>query len=330
MAARVPTISVIMPAYKAEAFVARAIASVQAQTFGDWELVVVNDASPDATAAVVEKLAATDTRIRLISHAANGGESVARNTGIDAARGEWVAILDADDAYVPTRLATMMAAARDDASLDAIADNQVLWDGVEGRTLRVGLAMAADVPWTLAQLYRNDRPGRSFYLGWMKPTVKRAFLNKHKIRYTPAYRYGADFLFAAQVLAHGAKAMIVCEPGYIYTLPFNEITRKSSGMSQSKVDLKQIMHATDVLLQTHAAHLDQPTLAAIAARQALLADNQALKDLLASLKARDLRAVLALLCGNLFWLRPQMFYRLRMALWTRVLRRPRRSMKLVA
>ena len=84
----------------------RAVASLQAQTEQDWELVVVDDASSDATPTVVGDLLKVDPRIRYLRRDANGGTAAARNSGIDAAKGLFVTFLDSDDEYAPDHLAT--------------------------------------------------------------------------------------------------------------------------------------------------------------------------------------------------------------------------------
>ena len=89
-------VSVIMPAHNRETFIRDSMDSVLAQTFTDFELIVVDDGSTDTTAAIVESY--TDRRIRLIRQP-NQGVSVARNTGLEAARGEFITFLDSDDLY---------------------------------------------------------------------------------------------------------------------------------------------------------------------------------------------------------------------------------------
>jgi glycosyltransferase involved in cell wall biosynthesis len=86
---RPPKISVIVPCFKQAQFVGQAIASVQAQTFSDWELIVVDDGSPDNVAEVTEKLALTDHRVNLLRKP-NGGLSSARNAGLRAANGQYI------------------------------------------------------------------------------------------------------------------------------------------------------------------------------------------------------------------------------------------------
>jgi glycosyltransferase involved in cell wall biosynthesis len=103
-------ISVIIPAYNRETKIVRAVASVLAQTYENIEVIVVDDASPDGTAAAVEAIG--DPRVRLVRHDRNRGAGTARNTGVAAARGEWIAFQDSDDDWLPQKLelqAAMMA-----------------------------------------------------------------------------------------------------------------------------------------------------------------------------------------------------------------------------
>ena len=97
--ARRPFFSIVMPCYGVEAYIARAIECVQAQTFSDWELIVVDDCTPDESAAIAMEYAARDGRIRVVSHEENRGLSAARNTGIDQARGRYLWMPDPDDTY---------------------------------------------------------------------------------------------------------------------------------------------------------------------------------------------------------------------------------------
>ncbi len=96
-------VSVMMPAYNAERYIRPAMESLLAQTYSRWELIVVNDGSKDATAAIARSF--DDPRIRVIDQP-NGGEASARNTALRTMRGEFVAFLDADDAYLPEHLET--------------------------------------------------------------------------------------------------------------------------------------------------------------------------------------------------------------------------------
>ena len=95
-----PAVSIILPTYNRIDTLERAVRSVTAQTFEDWELIVVDDGSQDGSHALIEKHASDDPRIRLLRQA-NGGVAAARNTGLAAARGQWITFLDSDDAWLP-------------------------------------------------------------------------------------------------------------------------------------------------------------------------------------------------------------------------------------
>ncbi|NYT38025.1 glycosyltransferase family 2 protein [Allopusillimonas soli] len=100
-----PLVSIVMPAYNAEDLIERTIDSVVSQSYGNWELLVVDDCSKDGTRSVVERLAQSDGRIRLVPLEHNNGAPAApRNIGVSLARGEFVALLDADDLWHPRKL----------------------------------------------------------------------------------------------------------------------------------------------------------------------------------------------------------------------------------
>ncbi|MFM5145758.1 glycosyltransferase family 2 protein [Aeromonas rivipollensis] len=102
----IETVSIIMPAYNAEAFIVSSINSVLAQTYENWKLYVVDDASTDNTRSLV--LSFKDSRICYIQQASNQGVSVARNVGISAAQGRYIAFLDSDDLWTENKLKSQL------------------------------------------------------------------------------------------------------------------------------------------------------------------------------------------------------------------------------
>lgn len=103
------TVSVITPAYNAAGLIRLAVGSLQAQTFQDWEMIIVDDCSTDNTGQVVEELAGLDNRIRLVRHSSNSGPAAARNTALAVAGGRYVAFLDSDDLWLPRKLELQVA-----------------------------------------------------------------------------------------------------------------------------------------------------------------------------------------------------------------------------
>ncbi len=135
-----------MPARNAAPFVAAAIESALAQTYGNFELLVVDDASTDQTADIVVGYAAKDPRVRLLRRAESGGGAVARNMALREARGEWIAVLDADDLWRPRRLELQLAAVDANPSVVLVNSEYERMD-VKGRPL--GMFRRAGPEWWL-------------------------------------------------------------------------------------------------------------------------------------------------------------------------------------
>lgn len=97
-------VSVIMPTYKCVHFIEKSILSVQAQTYQNWELIIVDDCSNDGTIDIVLNLKKNDDRIYLLQNEDNSGAAVSRNIALRHAKGSWIAFLDSDDLWEPTKL----------------------------------------------------------------------------------------------------------------------------------------------------------------------------------------------------------------------------------
>lgn len=97
-------VSIIMPSYNCAEYVEQAIRSVQEQTYRNWEILFIDDCSKDDTIRIVNKIRENDSRIRLFQNANNSGAAVSRNIALKEAKGRWVAFLDSDDLWEPTKL----------------------------------------------------------------------------------------------------------------------------------------------------------------------------------------------------------------------------------
>ena len=106
-----PLVSVIVPVYGVEAYLEKCVCSILAQDMEDFELILVDDGSPDACGEICDRFAGQDNRVQTI-HKENGGLSDARNAGIDAARGEYLSFIDADDSVEPTYLSYLLSLMR--------------------------------------------------------------------------------------------------------------------------------------------------------------------------------------------------------------------------
>ena len=112
-----PAVSVVLPTYNRAPFLPKAIGAVQAQSFSDWELVIVDDGSTDGTSEIVAEFARNDGRLRFLTNTRSQGPAGARNAGILAARGRLVAFVDSDDLWEPPKLAAFIDAMSSDRQL---------------------------------------------------------------------------------------------------------------------------------------------------------------------------------------------------------------------
>lgn len=109
-------VSIITPLYNGERFVGRTIESVLAQTYGDWEMIVINDGSKDSGPEIVNNYCKKDDRIKLFNQE-NGGSASARNNGIRRATGRYIALLDADDTWMPKFLESQLRLMKETGAL---------------------------------------------------------------------------------------------------------------------------------------------------------------------------------------------------------------------
>jgi teichuronic acid biosynthesis glycosyltransferase TuaG len=144
-------VSVVTPAYNAAAYLPATIESVLAQTYPHWEMIVVDDCSADDTRAVVAAYGARDPRIQLVAQPKNGGPARARQAALERSRGRYVAFLDSDDRWLPSKLERQLAfMARADAAFSFTAFRRTSADGE-----RLGRLIEAPGRLTYGQLLGN-------------------------------------------------------------------------------------------------------------------------------------------------------------------------------
>lgn len=134
---RHPQVSVIMAAHNAERFVGESIGSLQAQTEPDWELICVDDCSTDGTPEILRACARADARIKVFSNAENAGPACSRNIAVSHARGQYVAVLDADDVALPDRIKRTLNIFRTEADVVLVGSEALVMDG-DGTELSLG------------------------------------------------------------------------------------------------------------------------------------------------------------------------------------------------
>lgn len=124
--------SVIVPVYKVEAYLPECMESILSQSFGDFEVILVDDGSPDQCPAICDAYAERDSRVRVI-HQANGGVSAARNNGLFSARGEYIVFVDSDDILCEKSLAEIYKNILEYGDSDIVIGNITYWDEARGK-----------------------------------------------------------------------------------------------------------------------------------------------------------------------------------------------------
>lgn len=281
-----PRTSIIMPVYNTAASVVRAIKSVQAQTDPDWELVVVIDASPDHAKDVIEQHleANPDPRVRVFAFDENRGVSAARNTGLEQARGEWLAFLDSDDAYEPRFLEALHTAAHQSSSEIAVCAHKLIsTDGAERVRERAAQGEMDGRDAVIALLHDSFTP----YLWdkiFLRDTVRDA-------RFAEEIHRAEDALFVLNALMEAHKIVVTSEALYRYTVDAGGLTwGRVTPVRESDALVALMAEATKARPEDSTVHSALTVSKVLTylnnAQQALVVDSQASKEALSQIRNR--------------------------------------------
>ncbi|MBE9167457.1 glycosyltransferase family 2 protein [Pleurocapsales cyanobacterium LEGE 06147] len=227
-----PIVSVIIPAYNTEAYLAQAIESALSQTLSEIEVIVVDDASTDNTVKVARSF--SDPRLKLVQNSKNLGAGGARNRALREARGQWVAVLDSDDWYASRRLKKLVRVA-EEQNADLVADDLYLIEDGQSNPWGTLIGESNEQIDSLKQIevvdfVNSDIEGKSgLRLGFSKPLFRREFLVRYKIEYDETIKVSQDFWLNMDCFLHGATFFLVPEPYYFYR------SRPGSLVSSNKI-----------------------------------------------------------------------------------------------
>lgn len=256
-----PSVSVLVTAYDAAATIGDAVRSALREP-ETAEVIVVDDASRDATATAAEAAGYGDARLRVIRCAVNAGPAAARNLALEAATGAFVAVLDADDFLLPGRFARLLAV----PDWDMVADN-ILFVAEEASPVALPPlppVTPALVDIDLADFVRANHSARGTNRqewGFLKPLMRRDFLDAHGLRYDEALRLGEDYDLYVRMLHKGARFRVSTQVGYA---------------ARWRADSLSSRHRTADLKALHAAACAHLTLPALpSAAQAVLSAHEA-------------------------------------------------------
>lgn len=224
-----PRVSVVMANFNGGKYLLDAIRSIQEQTERDLEIIVSDDASTDDSVQIVTRLQASDLRIRLLRSDCNRGPAAARNSAIDVATGEWIAIMDSDDLMHPERLATLLTAATRDGA-DIVADNLWVFFADHSRPMRPLLqgAWARDPFWVNIVDFVRSNPiyGSGPALGYLKPLIRASILKDGASRYNETLRIAEDYELIQNLLYRRSTMRVYPTALYYYRKHANSISHR--------------------------------------------------------------------------------------------------------
>ena len=217
-------VSVIIPVYNVERYLARCLDSVIAQTYRDIEIICVNDGSTDGSAAILDDYARRDSRIRIVTQP-NGGLSAARNSGLEIFRGDWVVFVDSDDWIPPYAIETFLKAGEESGAPVVVSEQYAVDDAPQKRAIfRWELHRPA-----LAKLVGHRKMQSS---AWNK--FYRADMVRNR-RFIPGI-YFEDWPFVTELFGDIDSFALVREPLYVYCTNDDAASIVRSPFNQKKAD----------------------------------------------------------------------------------------------
>lgn len=216
-------VSIIVPVYQVEAYLRQCIDSILAQTFTDFELILVDDGSKDQSGAICDEYAGMDGRVRVI-HKENGGLSDARNRGLDQAVGNYFMFVDSDDYIAPTMLECLHQSIVSAEADIAICNYLYLFENDRERDFSTDLKPEV-LPAAEIFYYRKNEPNYGFWtVAWNK-LYKRETLGKVRFRFG---KYHEDEFWANDIYQMDIKVVTIPQSLYYYRQRDNSIMGKES------------------------------------------------------------------------------------------------------
>ena len=248
-------ISIIVPVYNTEKYLDQCIQSILAQTYNDFELLLIDDGSTDSSGAICDKYAEQDSRVRVF-HKDNGGVSSARNMGLDNAKGEWITFVDADDELYIDAL-KVLAEISSNTFVDLVIAGYDFYDDIEKKMIRTtsqpcqkSLFYARDV--ALTRIYQNKI---GFWPWFMcSKLFKARIIKTHAICFNEHIAFSEDRLFVIEyICAINNGVHFLSTPIYKYRKHENSVMSKSdkiydkrsiSGVVASALMYKSVCNST--------------------------------------------------------------------------------------
>ena len=237
-------ISIIVPVYKAEKYLNRCIDSLLAQTYTDFELILVDDGSPDKSGKICDDYAAKDSRIKVI-HKENAGVSAARNSGLDASGGKYIMFCDSDDSVEPDFLELMHTAAEKDGADVAVSGFEMLFDEKKEKNKNV-LYPGTQLISVLSRSGLCDLLDNNLFFSLWNKIYKSEIIKENGLRMNENMKFSEDFHFNLEYFIKiNGNIAVVRKPLYHY-----EVRNENSATKKYKENLWPITLTTFSLMKT--------------------------------------------------------------------------------
>lgn len=233
-----PAVSIIIPVYNVEKYLRQCLDSVLAQTFTDWECILVNDGSSDDSGAICDEYSRKDPRLRVI-HQPNRGVSAARNKALKEAKGEWVAYVDADDSITPIYLQTFIDVQKEHDADMVITGVDMIAQNVTRKHLTDKVYKEGEIHefviyarhWGVLGI-----PWNKFYSGRL--------IRKHHVLFDESLWSYEDEVFVINYLKYAKKVVVYS------AITYNHYIREENSLSQKYIPLDLHYKIADILYQS--------------------------------------------------------------------------------
>lgn len=206
-----PKVSVIVPVYNAERFLARCVDSILSQTFKDFELILVDDGSPDRSCFICDEYARLDSRVHVI-HKKNGGVSSARNVGIEASNGEWISFIDSDDYLINDSFFSIFSNIQSEVDIIHFGYKRELSDRSMRDFFHFDTAIFVDKYDLFSEHLFSSCSVSYFY--------RKSHIEKNKLRFCTQIKFSEDLDFIIRCILF-TKCSVLLLPNVSYVYSYN-------------------------------------------------------------------------------------------------------------
>lgn len=224
-----PIISFVLPCYNVERYIAKCLDSIYSQgvPLADFEVICVNDCSPDKSAEIIEEYQGRYNNLRLINHSENKRAGGARNSGIETACGEYIWFVDPDDTIVDGFLSKLIDKTKSERDMDIILFNYNLVDYKEVLIRHENTFGNSEIMDGISFLKRGFKESFCYHMGypWRMLLLKRHLI-KHRLKFAEHILYGEETVIFPKSILFASKVMSIADIGYNYRINPESISSK--------------------------------------------------------------------------------------------------------